>query len=74
MKLVARWAQVAAIEVRICQVRAPFWVLLPHEILRAMTAGRSCVRSYPLPNRFAWTGVNTTNECRTEATEVTEEF
>jgi len=28
MKLVARWAQVAAIEARICQVRAPFWVLL----------------------------------------------
>src|SRR5262245_37549012 len=28
MKLVARWAQVAANEVRICQVRAPFWVLL----------------------------------------------
>src|SRR5215471_11036537 len=41
MKLVARWAQVAAKEVRICQVRAPFWVLLPQEILRAMTAGRS---------------------------------
>ena len=41
MKLVARWAQVAAIEARICQVRAPFWVLLPQEILRAMTAGRS---------------------------------
>jgi hypothetical protein len=30
MKLVARWEQVAAAsEVRICQVRAPFWVLLP---------------------------------------------
>ena len=41
MKLVVRWAQVAASEVRICQVRAPFWVLLPQEILRAITAGRS---------------------------------
>src|SRR5271165_4781447 len=41
MKLVARWAQVAASEVRICQVRAPSWVLLPQEILRAITAGRS---------------------------------
>jgi hypothetical protein len=41
MKLVARWAQVAASEARICQVRAPFWVLLPHEILRAITAGGS---------------------------------
>ena len=29
MKLVARWVQVAASEVRICQVRAPFGVLLP---------------------------------------------
>jgi hypothetical protein len=27
MKLVARWAQVAASEARICQVRAPFGVL-----------------------------------------------
>ena len=41
LKLVVRWAQVAASEVRICQVRAPFWVLLPQEILRAITAGRS---------------------------------
>jgi hypothetical protein len=41
MKLVARWVQVAASEVRICQVRAPFGVLLPQEILRAITAGRS---------------------------------
>jgi hypothetical protein len=40
MKLVAPWTQVAAIEARICQVRAPFWILLPQEILRAMTAGR----------------------------------
>ena len=32
MKLVARWAHVAASEVRICQVRAPFGVLLPQEI------------------------------------------
>jgi len=41
MKPLARWAQVAASEARICQVRAPFWVLLPHEILPAITAGRS---------------------------------
>jgi len=41
MKLVARWAQVAPSEARICQVRAPFGVLLPQEILRAITAGRS---------------------------------
>ena len=40
IKLVARWVQVAASEVRICQVRAPFGVLLPQEILRAITAGR----------------------------------
>jgi hypothetical protein len=40
-KLVVRWAQVAASEARICQVRAPFGVLLPQEILRAITAGRS---------------------------------
>ena len=33
--------QVAASEARICQVRAPFGVLLPQEILRAITAGRS---------------------------------
>jgi len=39
MKLVARWAQVAASEVRICEVRAPFGVLLPQEVLRAITAG-----------------------------------
>jgi hypothetical protein len=41
MKLVERWAQVAASEARICQVVAPFPVLLPQEILRAMTAGRN---------------------------------
>ena len=40
-ELVARWAQVAASEARICQVRAPFRVLLPQEIFRAITAGRS---------------------------------
>ena len=37
----ARGAQVAASEARICQVQAPFGVLLPQEILRAITAGRS---------------------------------
>jgi hypothetical protein len=41
MKLLARWTQVAASEARICQVRAPLGVLLPQEILRAITAGRS---------------------------------
>jgi hypothetical protein len=41
MKLVLRWAQVAASEARICQVRVPLRVLLPQEILRAITAGRS---------------------------------
>ena len=35
------WAQVAASEVRICEVQAPFWVLLPQEILCAAVARRA---------------------------------
>jgi hypothetical protein len=53
MKLVARWALVAASEVRICQVRAPFGVLLPQEIFAGnhrgtqLTFGRLFVASTP---------------------------
>jgi hypothetical protein len=55
MKLVLRWAQVAASEARIWQVRVPLRVLLPQEILRAITAGRSR-RSARLSVRFYLAG------------------
>jgi len=38
---------VAASEVRICQVRAPFWVLLPQEILCAAVVRRATRNGKP---------------------------